>query len=158
MRKIQAKVSTQNTSNQNQHDHMDCFFTPVCCKYYIKWFWMNFVWSNWRVINRRVELSCDSRFLKLIKSRLMSKSLKSSKSTGANYIAAEMLKHEWNPVVQTMTRLLNSCWEEQCVPDDWRNGVIVKLPKIGALTDWNNQRGTTLLSAPGKFLSIVLLE
>ena len=36
------------------------------------------------------------------------------------------------------------------VPDDWKRGIIFKIPKKGTLTDCNNWRGITLLSVPGK--------
>ena len=39
-----------------------------------------------------------------------------------------------------------------------KKGIIVKLPKIGNLTDCNNWRGITLLSVPGKILCRVMLD
>ena len=44
------------------------------------------------------------------------------------------------------------------VPEDWKKGVIIKLPKKGSLEDYNNWRGLTLLSTPGKVFSRVLLN
>ena len=44
-------------------------------------------------------------------------------------------------------------WEEKQLPDDWTEGVIVKIPKKGALRNCNNWRGVTLLSVPSKTLA-----
>ncbi|KAI8496360.1 hypothetical protein Bbelb_256590 [Branchiostoma belcheri] len=57
-----------------------------------------------------------------------------------------------------LTRLMNRCWQEGQVPRDWQDGVIVKLPKKGDLSDCNNWRGITLISIPGKVFCAVLLR
>jgi len=46
------------------------------------------------------------------------------------------------------------------LPDEWRSGIIVKLPKKGDLSDCYNWRGIQLhvLSLPSKILSRILLE
>jgi len=46
---------------------------------------------------------------------------------------------------------------QKCPKNEWRNGIIIPLPKKGDLTDCNNWRGITLLSVPGKVFSSVLL-
>lgn len=84
--------------------------------------------------------------------------LKSGRAPGLDEISPEMLKHGGDVLIDELTVLLNSCWDESAVPKDWRRGVIVKLPKKGNLADCNNWRGITLLSVPGKVLGIVLLR
>ena len=55
--------------------------------------------------------------------------------------------------------LLKEVWEQEKVPDDWKKGYLVKLPKKGDLSSCDNWRGITLLSIPGKVLTrIILLE
>jgi len=49
-------------------------------------------------------------------------------------------------------------WQNLEVPEDWKKGVIIKLPKKGSLKDCNNWREITLLSTPGKVSSRVLLN
>lgn len=61
-------------------------------------------------------------------------------------------------MIKALTMLLKCCWQQIHVHEDWRNGVIVKVPKKGNLADFNNWRGITLLSVPGKVLCTVLLE
>ena len=84
--------------------------------------------------------------------------LKNNKAAVADLITAELLKHGGPDTIKALTNLLNACWQYQKVPNDWRNGVIVKLPKKGNLADCNNWRGVTLLSVPGKVLCSVLLD
>jgi hypothetical protein len=52
----------------------------------------------------------------------------------------------------------NRIWNEEQIPDDWRKGLLVKLPKKGDLSLCNNWRGITLLSIPSKFLYSVILQ
>ena len=75
-------------------------------------------------------------------------SLLNNKAPGVDEISAEMLKHE----------LFNMIWQDLEVPEDWKKGVIIKLPKRGSLKDCNNWQGITLLSTPGKVFSRVLLN
>lgn len=84
--------------------------------------------------------------------------LKNNKAPGLDQISAEMLKAGGDEVVRVLTTLLNDCWHMERVPNDWRQGVIVKLPKKGNLADCNNWRGITLLSVPGKVFCLVLLK
>lgn len=86
------------------------------------------------------------------------RALKHNKAPGLDQISAELLKYGGTAVVQRLVELLNECWKNERVPDDWRKGVIIKLPKKGNLSDCNNWRGITLLSVPGKVLCTILLR
>ena len=58
--------------------------------------------------------------------------------------------------------MLHSLFEKVCqdenVPQEWKDGHLIKLPKKGDLTNCGNYRGITLLSIPGKVFSRILLE
>ena len=56
-------------------------------------------------------------------------SLTNNKAPGIDEISAEMLKHGKDAVTGQLVVLFNSIWREQEVPDAWRKGIIVKLPK-----------------------------
>ena len=60
--------------------------------------------------------------------------------------------------VPHLTDLCNMVWQQERVPADWKNGIIIPLPKKGDLSDCGNWRGITLLSVPGKVFSRVLLN
>ena len=86
------------------------------------------------------------------------KMLKNNKTAGLDEISAELVKHGGTKMVQEITKLLNICWQTTNVPDEWRKGMIVKIPKKGNIAECNNWRGITLLSIPGKIFCIVLLN
>jgi len=57
-------------------------------------------------------------------------------------ISAEMLKHGKETVAEQLAGLFNMIWQDLKVPEDWKKGVIIKLPKKGSLKYCNNWRGT----------------
>ena len=75
----------------------------------------------------------------------------------------KLLKHGGHSIVTEITRLMNSCWRGENVPTrirvvEWRQGIILKLPKKGDISNCNNWRGITLLSIPGKVFCTILLH
>ena len=44
------------------------------------------------------------------------------------------------------------------IPDDWKEGYLIKLPKKGDLKECKNWRGVMLLSTAGKVLYRIILE
>jgi len=42
--------------------------------------------------------------------------------------------------------------------DDWSQGIIMRIPKQGALSEYSNWRGITLLSVPSKILAKVVMK
>jgi len=88
------------------------------------------------------------------------KARKNNKAAGLDEISAELLKHG-GPKCSTigaLTSVLNSYYEEKCVPYDWRKGVIIRLPKKGDISDCNNCRGITQLFVPGKLFCLIMLN
>ncbi|KAI8499222.1 hypothetical protein Bbelb_229860 [Branchiostoma belcheri] len=86
------------------------------------------------------------------------KNLKNNKSPGMDGITAEMLKAGRESVVKWMCQLCNNAWNRGEVPEDWRNGVVVCIPKKGNLAECDNWRGVTLLSIPGKVYCHAILN
>jgi len=52
--------------------------------------------------------------------------------------------------------LLKKVWESGRIPNDWKRGLIIKLPKKGDLTECSNWRGITLLNIIGKILATII--
>jgi len=71
-------------------------------------------------------------------------------------LRTEVLKHGKETVAEQLTEQFNMIWQHLEVPEDWKKGVVIKLPKKGSFKDCNNWRGITLLSTPGKVFSRVL--
>ena len=86
------------------------------------------------------------------------KSLKSGKAAGPDGIPPEALKADIQTSTDMLHPLLNKIWEQERVPEDWKTGHLVKLPKKGDLSSCNNWRGIMLLSIPGKVLTRIILE
>ena len=82
--------------------------------------------------------------------------LKNNKSPGEDRISAEMLKALGQLGMHALLQLLNSVWQEEQVPSDWKRGIIVKIPKKGDLSNCANWRGITLLTVIGKILSQII--
>ena len=85
------------------------------------------------------------------------KSLKNGKAPGFDNLNAELFKADPELAAKILLPLFTIIWERKTVPDDWAEGVIVKLPKKGSLKNCNNWRGITLLSIPSKILAKIII-
>jgi len=54
--------------------------------------------------------------------------------------------------------LFEKIWNEGEVPNDWRCGLLIKIPKKGDTANCDNWRGITLLSIPSKVFTRILLN
>ena len=54
--------------------------------------------------------------------------------------------------------LLIRIWDQEYIPLEWREGILVKLTKKGDLSLCKNYRGIMLLSTAGKVLNCIILE
>ena len=86
------------------------------------------------------------------------RSLKNGKAPGQDSLNAELFKAEPEFAAQILQPLFAAIWEEKQLPDDWTEGVIVTIPKKGALSNCNNWRGITLLSVPSKILAKLIIR
>ena len=80
------------------------------------------------------------------------KTLKNNKATGTDNIAAEVLKADVDTTATEMEKLFRAVWDTEEVPEEWKEGLIVKLPKKGDLTVCGNWRDLTRMSVPAKCL------
>ena len=60
--------------------------------------------------------------------------------------------------IEALHSLLNKIWRQEEIPDEWRKGLLVKLPKKGDTTYCKNLRGITLLATASKVLSKIILD
>ena len=86
------------------------------------------------------------------------KLLKNNKAPGPDDIPAEALKTDVNTSTDMLYDLFGDIWTAENIPEEWKDGHLVKLPKKGDLSDCGNYRGIMLLSAPGKVLNRILLQ
>ena len=87
------------------------------------------------------------------------KKMKNGKSAGLDGICVEMLKEGGQTIVYWLGRILNACWREGRVPQDWQDACLVPIYKgKGDKMNCSNYRGISLLSVVGKLYGRVLIE
>nr|KAG5699212.1 hypothetical protein BaRGS_012733 [Batillaria attramentaria] len=84
--------------------------------------------------------------------------LRNGKAAGLDEIPAEAIKADTETAVNMLHSLFSKIWEKEEVPAQWKEGIVIKLPKKGDLRDCSYYRGIMLLSVPGKVLNRILLE
>ena len=82
------------------------------------------------------------------------RSLKNRKAPGQDTRSAELFKADLEFAVQALQPLFADIrvLEEKQLPEDWTEGIIMKIAKKGALSNCNTWRGITLLSVPSNIL------
>ena len=86
------------------------------------------------------------------------KETKGNRAPGEDLVTADMLKADSAMSAKCLVELFNKVWTEEEVPDAWKRGIIIKLPKKGDLKECGNWRGINLLSVPGKIFCRVMLH
>ena len=59
-------------------------------------------------------------------------------------------------MLRNIHRVLQCCWEEEYIPKEWMEGVVVPIDKEGDVTQISNYRGVTLGSHFGKLFCQIL--
>ena len=87
------------------------------------------------------------------------KRMKAGKAPGLDGCPIECLKRGGRVIVEWLERLLNVCFSEGSVPEDWRSACVVPIYK-GKGDKWvcGNYRGISMLCATGKLYGRVLIE
>ena len=88
---------------------------------------------------------------------MMMMMMKDGKAAGPGGVPAEAMKGDLSTSVDILQRLFDKICEDESIHEEWREGIIVKVPKKEDLGYCNNHRGIMLLSVPGKVLNRILL-
>ena len=88
------------------------------------------------VMQEIAEISVDPPTTADIKSAI--RRLKNGKAAGDDLIVAELLKADVDFTTEKVKQLLDKIWQQEKIPDRWRRGLIVKLPKKGDLKNCKN--------------------
>ena len=86
------------------------------------------------------------------------KKLKNGKAAGGDNIPPEAIKAGGDTSEEVLLSLCNRIWDEEKIPEEWRKGLLIKLPKKGDLSYCKNWRGIMLLSMASKVFCRVILE
>ena len=73
------------------------------------------------------------------------RNLKNSKTGGSDGIVGELLKYGGFGMVDLLEQLFSVIWQEEIVPRQWREGLIVNIFKKGDREDPANYRGIPCL-------------
>jgi len=84
--------------------------------------------------------------------------LKSHKSPGIDQILAELIKAGGRTTCLEIHKLITSIWKKEELSEEWKESIIVPIPKKGDKTDCNNYRGISLLPTTYKILFNILLS
>ena len=84
--------------------------------------------------------------------------MKNGKAGGKVEITADLLKADMNTTEKWLVNLFRTFWEQEKVPKTWKQGLIIKIPKKGDLTECGNWRGITLTSVTSKVFGRVLID
>ena len=83
--------------------------------------------------------------------------MKNGKAGGVDGMTTELMKADLETTVAVLYELLLKIWESERVPNDWRCGFIIRLPKKGNLMECGNWRGIILLPVAEKVLGKVII-
>ena len=86
------------------------------------------------------------------------KSLKNGKASGCDNIPPEAWKEGGMVLAKVLHSLLNKIYNEEDIPQDWKVGPLVKLPKKGDFCLCKNWRVIMLLTVASKVLCKIILE
>ena len=86
------------------------------------------------------------------------KKLQNKKAGGDDRIVAELVKNGGEAMIDWMMELVQEVWKTRQVPQEWRNATLVPIYKKRDRRVCGNYRGVSLLSVPGKVLTLILLE
>jgi hypothetical protein len=84
--------------------------------------------------------------------------LKNNKLPGCYEVPAQMIQAGGEILWPEIHKLINCIWSEEEILDQWKESIIIQLPKKGDKTDCSNYRGISLLSTSYKILSSILLS
>jgi hypothetical protein len=83
---------------------------------------------------------------------------KNYKSPGSDQSLSELLQAGGETLVSVFHKLINSIWNKEELPDQWKESIIIPVHKKGEKPDCNNYCGISLLSTSYKILSNILLS
>ena len=78
------------------------------------------------------------------------------KAGGMSGLLPDVLKCCGGPLLEYILKLFQTVWEERCVPSEWRDALLVPVPKKGDFSCCDNWRGVSFLDVMGKLFAGVL--
>ena len=86
------------------------------------------------------------------------KRLKNNKAAGIDNISAELIKYGGQHLHDKIISLIMDIWQEETMPEEWDEGILVALHKKEDRTICSNYRGICILPVGYKILSYILYK
>jgi len=86
------------------------------------------------------------------------RNIKNDKAAGTDGIHPELIKYGGNKLLIRMYELVRQIWEEERIPEEWKETIIVPIYKKGDRDSCENYRGITLGKAAYKVLANIIME
>ena len=86
------------------------------------------------------------------------KRLKNNKAAGIDNISAELIKYGGQPLHDKISDLLMDIWQEETMPGEWDEGIMIALHKKEDRTICGNYRGICILPVGYKILSYIIYK
>ena len=86
------------------------------------------------------------------------KAMMNGKATGADNIPAQVLILDLYISADNLLPLFQDIWQKEMLPKKWKEGIIIKFPKKGDLSQCRNWRGISLLAMISKIFNKIILE
>ena len=86
------------------------------------------------------------------------RNLKNNKAAGTNGIHPELIKYIGNKLLNRIYELLRQIWQEEIIPEEWEERIIVPTYKKGDRDTCENYSGMALGNAAYKILLNIILE
>jgi hypothetical protein len=86
------------------------------------------------------------------------RNLKNNKAAGTDGIHSELIKYRGYKLLNRIYELVRQFWEEERIPAEWKETIIVSIHKRGDRDKCENYRGIALGNAAYNILSNILLE
>ena len=115
----------------------------------------NAITTYWNLTERHWDPHLD-RAIQMDEVLKAIKKAPNAKAVGIDEIPMDLVKKGGPGIQIALTNLFRQAYDEEDVPDDWRRGVVVPIPKTGDNRQIENYRGITLLSTVVKtYVSIL---
>jgi len=86
------------------------------------------------------------------------RNLKNNKAAGTDGIHLELIKYGGNELLNGIFELVRHIWEEERIPEEWKETKTVPIYKKGDRDKCENYRGIPLGNAACKILANIILE
>jgi hypothetical protein len=77
---------------------------------------------------------------------------------GSDEIPAELFQAGGKILLSVIHKVINSVWDKEELPDQWKESIIVTIHKRGDKTECSNYVGVSLISISYKILTNILLS